>query len=42
VGDVAINALDLSASLATTEAFFRRVDDMGAMPISVGGDHHNG
>lgn len=39
VGDVAINALDLSASLATTEAFFRRVHEMGAMPISVGGDH---
>ena len=39
VGDVAINALDLSASLATIEAFFRRVHEMGAMPISVGGDH---
>jgi guanidinopropionase len=39
VGDVAINALDLSVSLAATEAFFRRVHELGAMPISVGGDH---
>ena len=39
VGDVAINALDLSASIATIEAFFHRVHEMGVTPISVGGDH---
>jgi guanidinopropionase len=39
IGDVAINALDLAASLAATEAFFRRVHEMGTTPISVGGDH---
>src|SRR5215469_1182093 len=39
VGDVAINALDLTASLAIIEAFFHRVHELGATPISVGGDH---
>jgi guanidinopropionase len=39
VGDVAINAMDLTASLAAIEAFFRRLHDLGTTPISVGGDH---
>jgi guanidinopropionase len=39
IGDVAINAMDLSASLASIEAFFHRLHSMGATPITVGGDH---
>ena len=39
IGDVPINALDLAASIATIEAFFRRVHEMGTTPLSVGGDH---
>jgi guanidinopropionase len=39
VGDVAINALDMTASLAAIEAFFQRLHALGAMPVTVGGDH---
>jgi guanidinopropionase len=39
VGDVAINAMDLAASLAAIEAFFQRLHDFGIAPITVGGDH---
>jgi len=39
VGDVPINALDMAASIATIEAYFRRVHELGITPISVGGDH---
>jgi guanidinopropionase len=39
VGDVAINAMDLAASLAAIEAFFQRLHGLGITPISVGGDH---
>ena len=39
VGDVAINAMDLSASLEAIEAFFRDLRGLGATPIAVGGDH---
>ncbi len=39
VGDVAINAMDLSASLAAIEAFFHDLHGLHATPITVGGDH---
>src|SRR5215469_3448319 len=39
VGDVAINAMDLGASLAAIEAFFRSLHGLGATPITVGGDY---
>ncbi|HME26683.1 MAG TPA: agmatinase, partial [Acetobacteraceae bacterium] len=39
VGDVAINALDMAASLATIEAFFRDLHVRHTTPIAVGGDH---
>ena len=39
VGDVAINAMDLSASLAAIEAFFEDLNELRATPITVGGDH---
>lgn len=39
IGDVAINAMDLAASLQGIEAVFRRVHALKATPIAVGGDH---
>ena len=39
VGDVAINALDMAASLDGIEAFFRHLHGLRATPIAVGGDH---
>lgn len=39
IGDVAINAMDLAASLQAIEAVFRRVHALKATPIAVGGDH---
>jgi guanidinopropionase len=39
VGDVAINALDMTASLAAIEAFFRDLHGRHVTPIAVGGDH---
>jgi guanidinopropionase len=39
VGDVAINALDMAASLAAIEAFFRALHERHTTPIAVGGDH---
>jgi guanidinopropionase len=39
VGDVAINAMDLSASLTLIETFFRQAHELRATPIAVGGDH---
>jgi guanidinopropionase len=39
VGDVAINAMDLTASLTAIEAFFRNLHALHATPIAVGGDH---
>jgi guanidinopropionase len=39
VGDVAINAMDLGASLAAIETFFRSLHALGIAPIAVGGDH---
>ena len=39
VGDVAINALDMAASLAAIEAFFRALHERHTTTIAVGGDH---
>ena len=39
VGDVAINALDMAASLDGIEAFFRDLHGLHATPIAIGGDH---
>jgi guanidinopropionase len=39
VGDVAINAMDLAASLTAIEAFFHGLHGLHATPITVGGDH---
>ena len=39
VGDVAINAMDLSASIDAIEAFFQQLHSLRATPITVGGDH---
>src|SRR6185503_14839918 len=39
VGDVAINAMDLAASLDAIEAFFRDLHALGTTPITIGGDH---
>ena len=39
IGDVAINAMDLAVSLQAIEALFRRVHELNALPIAVGGDH---
>ena len=39
VGDVAINAMDLAASLDAIEAFFQQLHRLGITPITVGGDH---
>jgi guanidinopropionase len=39
VGDVAINAMDLGASLAAIEAYFQSLHGLGITPITVGGDH---
>jgi guanidinopropionase len=38
VGDVTINALDLNASLAGIEAFFRHLHEVRITPIAVGGE----
>src|SRR5215468_9176706 len=39
VGDVAINAMDLTASLSAIEAFFHHLHALHTTPIAVGGDH---
>ncbi len=39
VGDLAVNPIDLQASLASIEAGIRAIVDEGAIPLSVGGDH---
>jgi guanidinopropionase len=39
VGDVAVNAMDLSASLTAIEALFHDLHSLHATPITVGGDH---
>ncbi|HET7879327.1 MAG TPA: agmatinase [Acetobacteraceae bacterium] len=39
IGDVAINAMDLAASIGAIEAFFRDLHTRGTTPITVGGDH---
>jgi guanidinopropionase len=39
VGDASVNALDPVASIASIEESIRRIDDAGAIPIAIGGDH---
>lgn len=39
VGDVAVNPIDLHDTLARTEAFYRRIHEAGAAPLTAGGDH---
>lgn len=39
VGDAPVNPIDLERSIADIEAFFRRIHEAGAAPISIGGDH---
>jgi len=39
LGDAPVNPIDLLDSLAQIEGFYRRVDEAGAAPLSVGGDH---
>lgn len=39
VGDVAINAMDLTASLGAIETFFQHLHGLRTTPIAVGGDH---
>ena len=39
LGDVPINPFSIERSLAGIEAFYRRVNEGGAAPLSVGGDH---
>ncbi len=38
-GDAPVNPLDLMASFASIEAFFREIADAGARPLTAGGDH---
>jgi guanidinopropionase len=38
-GDVSVNPADLQDTLQRVTAFYRRLDDRGLVPISVGGDH---
>lgn len=39
VGDAPVNPLDLMGSINSITAFFERIHDAGAAPISAGGDH---
>jgi guanidinopropionase len=39
VGDASVNALDPVASIASIEGSIRRIDEAGAIPIAIGGDH---
>ncbi|HEY6335788.1 MAG TPA: agmatinase [Alphaproteobacteria bacterium] len=39
VGDAPVNPLDLMGSIDSIAAFFERIHDAGAAPISAGGDH---
>jgi guanidinopropionase len=39
VGDAPVNPLDLMGSIDSITAFFERIHDAGAAPISAGGDH---
>lgn len=39
VGDAPVNPLDFNRSIDMIEAFFRRIHEAGAVPVSIGGDH---
>ncbi len=39
LGDVPVNPFSIARSLEAIEAFFRRLHEAGAAPLSVGGDH---
>jgi guanidinopropionase len=39
VGDATVNALDPAGSIDLIRRFFQDIDDAGAVPIAVGGDH---
>jgi len=39
VGDAPVNPIDFARSIAMIESFFKRVHAVGALPISIGGDH---
>lgn len=39
VGDAAVNPIDLHDTLLRTEAFYRRITDGKAIPLTAGGDH---
>ena len=39
VGDAPVNPIDLAKSMQSIEAFYRRIHEVGARPISIGGDH---
>ena len=39
LGDVPVNPIDLDESLQLIEAYYRRVQAAGILPLSVGGDH---
>ncbi|MEX1080767.1 MAG: agmatinase [Halofilum sp. (in: g-proteobacteria)] len=39
LGDVPVNPIDLHDTLARTEAFYRRIHEAGAAPLTAGGDH---
>lgn len=39
LGDVPVNPIDLDDTLARTQAFYRRIHEAGAAPLTAGGDH---
>lgn len=39
LGDVPVNPIDLDDTLARAEAFYRRIHEAGAAPLTAGGDH---
>lgn len=39
VGDAPVNPIDFARSIAMIESFFKRLHAVGALPISIGGDH---
>jgi guanidinopropionase len=39
VGDAPVNPIDLTRSIAMIEQFYRKIHAVGAVPISIGGDH---
>jgi guanidinopropionase len=39
VGDAPVNPIDLAKSMASIEAFYAAIAKVGAVPLSIGGDH---